>query len=90
MNRDSSHRSADAIADEVRNHLQKKGLASSVETHQRIVNFLENEKKLTRVEVNHRQWTSNEARFYLAFSFDNTVIEHSIINRQVTKELARI
>ncbi len=89
MNKDSSHQSADVIADEVRNHLHQKGLASMAETNQRIVNFLENEKKLTRVEVNHREW-GNEGRFYLAFSFDNNIIEHAIINRSVTKQLVTV
>lgn len=88
MNKNSSHqKSPDAIADEVRNHLKQKGLASCPETKQHIVNFLQNEKKLTRVEVNHRDWTSTEARFYLQFSFDDTIVENAIINRQVAKQL---
>lgn len=90
MNKDSSHQSADVIADEVRSHLHQNGPTSCIETKQQIIDFLEKEKKLTQVEVTHREWPNSEARFYVAFSFDNTVIEHAIINRHIKKQLARI
>ncbi len=71
---------SEMIVDQVRAHLRKSSTSDSVVLQQEVANFLSS-KELKQVEVFGRQWSKNEVRLYLRFSFDNSVIENAIVTK---------
>lgn len=79
---DDSSRS-EMIVNQVRTHLNALSLQNCEETQKCIVDFLEKDQKLTKVAVSYREWGNGEARFYLYFSVDNSVVNSKILHRRI-------
>jgi len=71
---------SEMIVDQVRAHLRKSSASDSEALQLEVTNFLSS-KELRQVEVFGRQWSKNEIRLYLRFSFDNSVVENAIVTK---------